>query len=70
MQLAEGIGKAAGKQLGETFPFLIGKTGIAPVGAEIFKVDLLVGYVQVAAKDHGLLGIQLYQIAAECRIPF
>ena len=58
MEPAEGVGKAAGEQLGELLPLLVGEAGIAPVGFRIFQVDLLVGHV-VAAHHHRLLLISI-----------
>jgi len=59
IQAAEGIHKAAGQQPGHLGALLVGKAGAQTVGACVFDVDFLMGYVQVAAQDHRLFGVQI-----------
>ena len=69
VQAAEGVHKPGGKKLRHLLALLVGKAGIAPVGARVLQVDLLVGHVQVPAENHRLDGVQLCQIGAEIVLP-
>ena len=66
---AEGIGKAAGEQLGHLGPLLVGEARVHAVGLGVFQVDLLMGHVQVAAVDHRLLAVQLQQVRPDIVLP-
>ena len=48
---------------------MVGEAGILPVGLGILQVYLLVGHIQVAAQDDGLLGIQCHQVGTEVVLP-
>ena len=66
---AEGVGEAIGQQLAELGALLVGKARIMAVGLGILDIDLLVGHVQVAAEDDGLLGIEALEIGLEIILP-
>ena len=51
----EGIRKTCLQELAEAFPLLIGKTGIPPVAGGILQIDFLMGNIQVAADNDGLV---------------
>ena len=54
VEVPEGVGKAGREQGGQLLPLLVGETGVPPVGAGVFQVDLLMGHVQVAAVNYRL----------------
>ena len=66
---AEGVGKAAGQQMAELGALLVGKARIMAVGLGVLDIDLLMGHIQVAAKDDGLLGIEALEIGQEIVLP-
>ena len=66
---AEGVGEAIGQQLAELGALLVGEARIMAVGFRILDIDLLVGHVQVAAEDDGLLGIEALEIGLEIILP-
>ena len=66
---AEGVHESGREQLRHLAPLLIGETGVAPIGAGVLQVDLLVGHVQIAAEDHRLFPIQLREVGAEVVLP-
>ena len=67
--VAEGVRKTAGQQVAELFAFLVSEAGIMTVGLRILDVYLLVGHVQIAAEDDGLLLIQAFQVIAKVSLP-
>ena len=69
IQGAEGVDESAGQQVAEGLALFVGKAGIHPVALGVLQVYLLVGHIQVATKDDGLLAVQSLQIAAEGVFP-
>ena len=65
----EGVGKAGSQQGGHLLPLLVGEAGVAPVGFGVFQVDLLMGYVQVAAVDHRLGFVQRHEVVPQVVLP-
>jgi hypothetical protein len=61
IDLTEGVEEAGLEQAGEFRAFLIGESRISAVGRRMLQVDFLVGDVQVAAQDDGLLLLQIFQ---------
>ena len=54
VEVAEAVHKAAGQQLGELAPLLVGVARVADVGPVVFQVDGPVGHIHVPADDDGL----------------
>ena len=52
MEVAKGIEKALGEEVGHTLALLIGKAGIFAVGLGVGQVDLLMGNIEVATINH------------------
>ena len=69
VQYAEAVGKTSVQQLGHFGALLIGKACAHVVGLIVLDIDLAVGNVQVAAKDHRLFGVQRQQICPESVLP-
>ncbi len=54
VQRTEGIHEPGIQKLGELGALLVGKAGVATIGARVLQVYLLVRHVEVAAHHHGL----------------
>ena len=52
MEVAKGIEKAFGEEVGHALALLIGKAGIFAVGLGVGQVDLLMGNIEVATINH------------------
>ena len=67
--ITERVGESAGQQMAELLTLLVGKSGIMTVRLRILDVYLLVGHVQVTAKDDGLLLVETLQVGLEIILP-
>lgn len=69
VELAEAVNKTGRQQLAEAFALLWGEAGVLLVALGVLQVDLLVGYVEVAAQHQGLLHVELAQVSSEVYVP-
>ena len=69
MQVPERIDKSGVEQLGETSPFLVGKSRILAVALRIGEIDFCMGYIHVSTYYYRLLGIELFHKVHELAFP-
>lgn len=69
VELAEAVHEAGRQQLAEAFALLWGKPRVLLVPFWVLQVDLLVGYIEVAAKHQRLLYVQLSQVSLKVHVP-
>ena len=69
IERAEGVDESLGEELAEFLALLIGEAGIAAVGLGVLDVNLLMGHVEVAAVDDGLLAVKALQVVAHGVFP-
>jgi hypothetical protein len=55
--------------LGESPPLLVREAGVQPVRRRVGQIDLLMRYIQVAAKHNGLAPVQPPNVGSEISVP-
>ena len=69
LEFAEGVHESRAHERAEAVALLDGETVVADVGLGIREVNLGVRHVEVAAEDHGLFLLQLFQVAQKILVP-
>ena len=69
VEAAEGVGEATFEQRRHLFALLVGEARVAAVGLRILDIDLLVGHIEVATDDDGLLAVQPVEIGLKVGLP-
>ena len=70
VHVAERVNETFGQKIGKSFSLLICKSGRHVVGLGMSQIDLLMRHVEVTARDHGFLLIQLRKILRVAFVPF
>ena len=68
-EVAEGVGEPLVEQYGELGALLVGEARIVAIAFGVLDVYLFVGYVHVAAGQHGLRLVEPFQVKAEGIVP-
>ena len=69
VEAAEGVGEAACEQRRHLLALLVGEACVLAVGLGVLEVNFLVGHIEVATDDDGLLAVQPVEIGLEVGLP-
>lgn len=69
IQFPETVGETGLKKLREALTLLWGEACVLAVTLGVFKIDLLMGHIQIATQHQGLALVQAAQVGPEIHVP-